>query len=228
LAGAAIPAGAALARVERLLPGWAREELRHTVMAFGAGALLAAVALVLVPEGSRRLTTGAALGWFAAGGMFFLAADLLLARLGGRASQFMAMLLDYIPEALALGALIAGEPGTAVLVAVLIAIQNLPEGFNAWRELQVDAPVPRKWLPWLFVLVVPLGPIAAAVGLFVIADTGWVLGAVMLFAAGGILYLIFQDIAPQVPLERHWSPPLGAVAGFGLGLAGHMLISGAS
>ncbi len=45
----------------------------------------------------------------------------------------------------------------------------------------------------------------------------------MLFASGGILYLIFQDIAPQVRVEKHWLPPLGAIAGFLLGLIGHLL-----
>jgi ZIP family zinc transporter len=46
----------------------------------------------------------------------------------------------------------------------------------------------------------------------------------MLFAAGGILYSVFQDLAPQARLARHWGPPLGAVLGFALGIAGHMLI----
>jgi ZIP family zinc transporter len=50
------------------------------------------------------------------------------------------------------------------------------------------------------------------------------LAAIMLFAAGGILYLIFQDIAPQARLERHWGPPLGAVAGFLMGMLGHGLL----
>ncbi|MEZ6108446.1 MAG: hypothetical protein R3B96_20695 [Pirellulaceae bacterium] len=50
------------------------------------------------------------------------------------------------------------------------------------------------------------------------------MAAVMLFAAGGILYLVFQDIAPQARLKRHWSPPLGAVAGFLLGVIGQMLL----
>ena len=36
--------------------------------------------------------------------------------------------------------------------------------------------------------------------------------------------LLFQDIAPQARLERHWGPPLGAVIGFGIALAGHMLL----
>ncbi len=50
-----------------------------------------------------------------------------------------------------------------------------------------------------------------------------VLGWLMLFSAGGILYLMYQDIAPQIPLARHWSPPLGAILGFALGLLGHIL-----
>ena len=47
----------------------------------------------------------------------------------------------------------------------------------------------------------------------------------MLFAAGGILYLLFQDIAPQSRVNRYWAPALGAVAGFGVGMAGHLLVS---
>ncbi len=46
----------------------------------------------------------------------------------------------------------------------------------------------------------------------------------MSFASGGILYLIFQDIAPQIRMERHWTPPLGAVLGFAIGMVGHQLI----
>lgn len=44
--------------------------------------------------------------------------------------------------------------------------------------------------------------------------------------AGGILYLLFQDIAPQAKLHRAWAPPLGATARFLLGLIGQMLIGG--
>jgi ZIP family zinc transporter len=46
----------------------------------------------------------------------------------------------------------------------------------------------------------------------------------MLFAAGGILYLIFQDIAPQSKLKNHRAPSLSAVAGFLLGVIGKVII----
>ena len=50
------------------------------------------------------------------------------------------------------------------------------------------------------------------------------IGGIMLFASGGILYLIFQDIAPQSRLDRHWGPPLGAVLGFCITLFSHYLV----
>jgi ZIP family zinc transporter len=45
----------------------------------------------------------------------------------------------------------------------------------------------------------------------------------MLLASGGILYLIFQDIATQVILRKHRGPPLAAVLGFALAMLGSVL-----
>lgn len=222
LAGLSIPLGAAAARIEGFLPRWLETELQYTVMAFGGGALFSAVALVLVPEAVARVGPGALLACFLAGGATFFLIDRALAARGGQAAQFLAMILDYLPEAMALGALVTVEPGVAVLMAGLIALQNLPEGFGAWREMARGSHQPPRRLFLLFVAMVPLGPAAAAMGLFVLADVPAVLGAIMAVAAGGILYLLFQDVAPAAHLERAYAPALGAVAGFGLGLAGHL------
>lgn len=56
-------------------PRWLDQELRHSIIAFGGGALLAAVTLVLVPEGSRSLTPVTALLGFFGGGMIFMLID---------------------------------------------------------------------------------------------------------------------------------------------------------
>ncbi|MFK7745779.1 MAG: ZIP family metal transporter [Roseobacter sp.] len=221
-AGLSIPLGAWLANWRiKLLPDWAETEARHGVMAFGAGALLAAVALVLIPEGMARLSSIPALFLFVLGGIGFAWIDARIKKRGGKAAQFIAMMMDYLPEALALGAVISGDLATAILVAALICLQNLPEGFNAMREMQEGGATPPGWL---FLAVVPLGPLAAFVGLTLPPDFEPAIGAVMMLAAGGILYLMFEDIAPQVPLENTMIPPLGAVFGFALGLAGDMLI----
>lgn len=75
-----------------------------------------------------------------------------------------------------------------------------------------------------FTLLVLLGPLATWFGFLYLRAVPHVLGAIMLFAAGGILYLTFQDIAPQAFLRRHWGPPLGAVAAFMLGLLGSAIV----
>jgi ZIP family zinc transporter len=71
-----------------------------------------------------------------------------------------------------------------------------------------------------------LGPFVGTVGWVYGAEHTEHLGGILLFSAGGILYLIFQDVAPQSRLERHWGPALGAVLGFAMGMLGQMLVSG--
>ncbi|QYX56662.1 hypothetical protein K1T73_16755 [Roseovarius sp. SCSIO 43702] len=225
VAGLAIPAGAGAAMIGRLLPRWHEDEFRHGIVAFGAGALLSAVALVLIPEGIDRAHGGIALLSFALGGLTLMVVDRALARSGGKAAQFTAMMLDYLPEAMALGAMLADQGSTAVLLALMIALQNLPEGFNAYREMAGGSGEAGRWrLFALFCLMVPVGPLAALAGLLFLSGSPAVLGVIMMFSAGGIVYLLFQDLAPQVRLERHWGPPLGGVAGFLLGLAGHVVL----
>ncbi|MDA3821663.1 MAG: hypothetical protein PF450_03480, partial [Bacteroidales bacterium] len=66
--------------------------------------------------------------------------------------------------------------------------------------------------------------IAGFSGYFVLSGYPQIVSGIMLFAAGGILYIIFQDIAPQTKLKKHWAPPLGAVAGFLLGVLGKVAV----
>ena len=226
LAGLAMVVGGMVAALEHIRPDWLEREFRHTVIAFGGGALLAAVALVMVPDGARNLSAAGASGAFLAGAGFFLLADWMMARRGGSAAQLMAMLLDFVPEAVALGAAFALASPAGPLLAFLIGLQNLPEGFNAYREMTANDSVSRRRVLVSFALLSLLGPAAAWVGIVALADRPVVLARLMMFCGGGILYLTFQDIAPQAKLERHWGPALGAVVGFLLGLVGQMLLGG--
>lgn len=223
-AGITMSIGAALAGIERIRPGWLEDEFRHAVIAFGGGALLAAVALVLVPEGIRSLSSSAVFGWFAAGGVAFMLLDRWLAAHGTSASQLTAMLSDFVPEALALGATFTVSRESGLLLAGIIALQNLPEGFNAYRELALSTGYRGSKVVLAFALTALLGPLAGLTGHFLLAGYDDVIASIMLFAAGGILYIIFQDIAPQVRLQNHWAPPLGAVAGFLLGVMGKLAL----
>lgn len=224
LAGAAIPIGGAIAAVERVRPRWLEQELRYGVIAFGGGVLLSAVALVLVPEGMNRISLVWGSVAMLAGGLTFLALDEALQKAGGSVAQLAAMLADFVPEATALGAsLAAGSGGMALLLAILIAMQNLPEGFNAYREM-LSSGMKRSTLLIVLAAMVPLGPAAGLGGYWLLSGLPAVLGGIMLFSAGGILYLTFQDLAPQAKLEQRWGPALGAVLGFLAGMIGHQLI----
>jgi len=225
-AGLCILLGGLVARIERIRPLWLETEFRHSVIAFGGGVLVAAVALVLVPEGTQFVRSAPiATGLVLAGGLFFLFAERQLALRRRESPQFLAMLLDYVPESIALGGMFALEAPGAILLAILVGLQNLPEGFNAFRELKALPGFSAGRSLLLMAVLIPLGPIAGTIGWTVGPGHPVALGSVMLFAAGGILYLLFQDIAPQSRLDRHWGPTLGAVVGFCLGMLGSLLIA---
>ncbi|QDV17627.1 zinc transporter ZupT [Gimesia panareensis] len=226
LAGITIPFGGFLAQIERIHPRWLEQEFRHSIIAFGGGVLLAAVALVLVPEGISDQPPLIASTAILCGGVCFMIIDRILATHKNSASQLIAMLLDFVPESMALGASFAmnGE-SVGLLLAILIGLQNLPEGFNAYRELKTSTTMNQKLILPGFCLLVLLGPLSGLTGYYLLALIPRMVGMIMLFAAGGILYLTFQDIAPQAKLERRWAPSLGAVLGFVFGLIAQMVIA---
>ena len=225
LAGLAMPLGAAVASFEKIESEWLEAEFRHSVMAFGGGALLSAVALVLVPEGIANLAPLPASVCFIAGGFSFMLLDIVLSKIDTPASQLAAMLSDFIPESMALGAAFATGSNSALILAGLIALQNLPEGFNAYRELNESSAYSRLRILSVFTLMALLGPVAGVSGYLWLPDFPEIVAAIMLFASGGILYSIFQDIAPQAKLEKNYAPPMGAIFGFVVGMIGLMAIT---
>ncbi len=158
------------------------------------------------------------------GGFTFFLIERALGLRRRESPQLIAMLLDYVPEAIALGGLVALGSPVAPLLALLIGLQNLPEGYNAYREIICRKECsPKKTLSFMSTLVI-IGPIAGLSGFFFLSEHQVILSAIMLFASGGILYLIFQDIAPQSRLNKHWMPPLGAVLGYCVALFGEMIL----
>jgi ZIP family zinc transporter len=223
LAGVAAFIGGIFARFEVSEDTDSKQELIHGVVAFGGGILVAAVALALVPESMRALSPPMLTLTFCLGGIVFAVLDSFLSRHGGSKAQFMAMLMDFLPEALSLGAIFPDNQRLGILLAVFIGAQNLPEGFNSFREFVKSGTGARTTLAAMAGVSL-LGPIAALLGYLVLRGHHQISGGIMSFAAGGILYLIFQDIAPQAKMRRHWLPPLGAVFGFLVGMIGKQLL----
>ena len=223
IAGVASFFGGALARLEGSTETVGKQRLVHGVVAFGGGVLVAAVAFALAPAGMANLPPAGLAAAFCLGGIAFCILDALIARRGGSRAQFMAMLMDFVPEAIALGALFAHDHRAGILLALFIGAQNLPEGFNAYRESVANDVGPRTALITLLAVSL-LGPAAGSMGFLFLQDLPVLTAFIMSFAAGGILYLIFQDIAPQSRFPRHWAPPLGAVLGFVVGMVGKQVL----
>ena len=96
--------------------------------------------------------------------------DILLYKMQTSASQLVAMLSDFIPESLALGGAFALGVENALLLAVLMALQNVPEGFNAYRELRGSSSYGRTRIILMFATMALLGPVAGVAGYLWLAD----------------------------------------------------------
>ncbi len=112
--------------------------------------------------------------------------------------------MSDIPESLALGSAFAigGESGP--LLAALIALQNLPEGFNAYRELIESRTFTSGHIIAAFSALSLLGPAAALTGYFWLPDYPVIVSCIMVFSAGGIL------TCAELPKRLMWTGPRAA------------------
>lgn len=223
VAGATVIIGGLLARANLLPRNELGEEISHGLVAFGGGVLVAAVAFVLAPKGLELLPLPLLTLAFVGGVVSVFLLDRLIAQHAGATGQLTAMVLDFAPEAIALGAVFSSDRRTGLLLAFFIGIQNLPESYNAFGELVRTRFSPNRALLVLapFSLV---GIVGALAGAFLLTGHDRVVASLMLFSAGGILYLVFQDVAPMARLERHWGPATGAPLGFLIGMIGESVL----
>lgn len=198
-------------------------EIIHTLMSFGSGIMLSALALVLIPEGMEQLDLLPIVFSFLFGAILFMIINQYLAKKGGKSATLLAMLMDFIPESIALGAVFAIEPDMALLLAVFIGLQNLPEAFNSFRDLIQSGFTVRKTLILFFFLSF-FGIVGALIGHYFLRDYPDLTAHLMIFASGGILYLLIQNIIPESKLEKSYLTSLGAILGFLVGIIGDKII----
>jgi ZIP family zinc transporter len=68
------------------------------------------------------------------------------------------------------------------------------------------------------------GVLAAISGYYLLSNMPQITASLMLLSSGGILYLIFQDIAPMSKLKKSWIPALGVNFGFLVGMIGQKIL----
>ena len=202
------------------------------IMAFGVGALIASVSFELIQpamesSGTRRVALG-----LAAGALVFFIGDRLIERLGstnlpdvadqglgeGRSNLGIVLgtILDGVPESAVLGmSLVAGgEVSAALLVGIWIS--NLPESMAATIGMR-DAGWSngRIRVTWSSIVVASVA--AAAIGFLVVDNNSTVTGAfVQAFAAGALLTMIADELAPEAFERSSLHAGLATTAGFAL------------
>jgi ZIP family zinc transporter len=221
---------AALAR------GWPSRSV-GLVLAFGAGALISAVAFELALEGDEVGGFAAVAAGLALGGITYYLADGVVERMGagGRARErrrsgtgtgpalALGALLDGVPEQMVLGIGLAGGEPVSVGLLAAIFVSNLPEAIGSASALR-DAGRERGEVLRLWGAVA-LCCTAAAVAGFALADavSGEVRAGIDGFAAGALLVMLVDSMVPEA--VRDAGRPAGLVTVLGFALAAALSIA---
>jgi ZIP family zinc transporter len=197
------------------------------VMAFGAGALISAVAFELVLDAFDGDKPQILVAGMAAGALTFFVGDLAIDRMGGEQRKrstgvqaegsplaiVLGAALDGIPESVVLGMSVVagGEVGIAFLAATFLS--NLPESMAASSGL-VRAGWQRTHIRGLWLVVVGASIAAALLGYVVAASFGTGDGFVPAFAAGAILTMLADTMMPEAYEDGGPMVGLATVGGF--------------
>jgi len=203
-------------------------------MAFGSGALIAAVAYELVLDAVATDIELAAIG-FACGGLVFYFGDWAIDRRGGvgRKSSagdkqlagsanaiLLGTVLDGIPESFVLGASLAQEGVVPVAVVVGVFVSNIPEALSGTTGLlQAGWTQTRLFVMWSGVVAVSV--VASVLGWRLLETMGSDGGAfATAFAAGAVLVMLADTLMPEAfelgGREAGLLTALGFAVGFGL------------
>jgi ZIP family zinc transporter len=220
------------------MAGWFLPLSKRTIagiMAFGAGVLIAALAFELMDEAWQRGGFPPVAGGFLGGAALYTVLNLLLAARGARhrkrscpehrekdkatnpqngAALAMGALLDGIPESIVIGVSLLRGGAVGLVAVIAIFLSNIPEGLSSAAGMKADGkkPVP-VFLMWAAIALVAGLSSTAGYLLFDGVDPGAV-AAVQATAAGAILAMIIDTMAPEAFEGTHNYAGLIAVAGF--------------
>lgn len=206
------------------------EQVQRGLTGFAAGVMVAAsVWSLLLPAMDQAAYMGkwaflpAVLGFWG-GVLFLLLLDHAVPHLhlgsdeaegpGSKLSRttklVLAVTIHNIPEGMAVGAVfagyLAGDAGItvsgALVLAVGIALQNFPEGAIISLPLRAEGVSRRKALLW-GVFSGAVEPVAAALTVLGAGLVVPVLPYLLSFAAGAMLYVVVEELIPEMSVGRH-------------------------
>ncbi|MDQ3873357.1 MAG: ZIP family zinc transporter [Thermoproteota archaeon] len=228
---ASIPliAGAVLASFINL-----KKPIIASIMAFGAGVLVAALTFSLIEEAYNLVNdiVPVVLG-FALGGLSYSVVNHILNNKSGTKNRkrshgenagggndasgialMIGSLMDNIPENMALGiSIVAGGTVNVVLIAAIF-ISNFPEGLASSQGMKSNGKSTKQIL-LLWAVVVAIGTVASAIGFSVLANVNKDIVAIALsYASGAILVMLAESMIPEAFEEGGSKIGLATMAGF--------------
>ncbi|WP_127130007.1 ZIP family metal transporter [Georgenia sp. SYP-B2076] len=228
LGGAALVVGAAIAWFVAVPP-----KATASVMAFGAGVLISALAFDLVQEAADSGGLGTAAVGFLVGAVAYMLANAVLARHGARhrkrsrdqqpserdqagsgAAIAVGALLDGIPESVVLGASLLGGGAVSVAVVAAVVISNVPEGLSSAAGMK-NAGRSAGYVFGVWGTIAVVSAVAAALGYLLLGSASPQVGAVITaVAAGAILTMVADTMIPEAFERTHAFTGLIAALGF--------------
>ncbi len=145
-------------------------------------------------------------------------------RMSKTSKMFLAVTIHNIPEGLsvgiAFGVALSQQDNTALLIGALllaigIGIQNIPEG--AVVSLPIKSETGSSGKAFLFgMLSGAVEPVAAILGLFLAMQIQGIMPWALAFAAGCMIYVVAEEMIPEMTSEGHdhygvWSFIIGFV-----------------
>jgi zinc transporter, ZIP family len=203
------------------------------VLAFGAGALISAVAFELALEGDAVGGFASLAGGIALGALAYYLLDGLVERLGdaGRARErrrsgaaagpalALGAFLDGVPEQAVLGIGLAGGEPVSVGLLCAIVVSNLPEAIGSASALRA-AGRSSRWILGLWGGVAATTTLATVVG-FALGDaaSGELRAAIDGFAAGALLVMLVDSMIPEAVRDAGRQAGVVTTLGFAVGAA---------
>lgn len=140
----------------------------------------------------------------------------------------LAVTLHNIPEGMAVGVVYAGwlsgesniSAAAALALALGIAIQNFPEGAIVSMPLRAEGMSKTKTF-WYGVLSGIVEPLAAVITILAASAVVPVLPYLLSFAAGAMMYVVVEELIPEMSVGKHSN--LGTIA-FAVGFVLMMML----
>ena len=216
------------------------ESFKKMTVGFAAGVMIAASVWSLILPSVEMAESQGKIAWLPATiglvlGVTFLiiinkiAQGLESKRNGKKLNMLLfSVTLHNIPEGMAVGVCFAGflsgnagiELFEAMLLAIGIAIQNIPEGAIISMPLKIKGMSKSK--AFLYgVLSGVVEPISAVITVLLINIVVPILPYLLTFAAGAMLYVVVEELVPEIHTGK--KSPLGVI-GFTIGFAVMMIL----